>query len=430
MRPLSARVMPERRLRSVVLPAPFGPMIECTVPGATSRSTSRTACTPPKCLASFSARRIDDFLQRRHEAARHEDHGEHHHRAQQHHLVLLEHGEQLRKDGEHRRAEHRAEGGRHAAEHHHGDELDRMQERGLRRRDEARVVRGQRAGEGGERGGENERRELVARRVDADRAGGDLRGVQRAPGAAARRVDEVLREPDRHDEQHAHDPVPGFFPRDRPAEHGHRTHGHPIGSAVAADTLRYASPPAATDDEIRRGLAKILRLGLIRYVARTSVASRLEISYSAPARAAERVRDPWNYWVFRMRLNGNVQGEKSYKSQNLNGSLSARRVTEAWKISLSFNPGYNQNDYTVPVYDSAGTQIGTQTITTIRREYGANTLVARSLSPRWSVGFRTFAYTSTYTTQDLLLRIAPAIEFDFYPYSQSTRRLLTDRKST
>ena len=36
------------RLNSVVLPAPFGPMIEKTWPGSIARLTSSTARTPPK----------------------------------------------------------------------------------------------------------------------------------------------------------------------------------------------------------------------------------------------------------------------------------------------------------------------------------------------------------------------------------------------
>src|ERR687896_1905670 len=41
---------PAIRLKSVVFPAPFGPRIARRSPPTTSRSTSRTACTPPKRL--------------------------------------------------------------------------------------------------------------------------------------------------------------------------------------------------------------------------------------------------------------------------------------------------------------------------------------------------------------------------------------------
>ena len=47
-RPLSGRIAPEMRLKKVVLPAPFGPMIAVSEPGANLSETSWIAATPPK----------------------------------------------------------------------------------------------------------------------------------------------------------------------------------------------------------------------------------------------------------------------------------------------------------------------------------------------------------------------------------------------
>src|SRR5438128_4907907 len=49
---------PEMTLKSVVLPAPFGPRIARRSPGATSRSTSRTAWRPPKRRPTRRKRRV------------------------------------------------------------------------------------------------------------------------------------------------------------------------------------------------------------------------------------------------------------------------------------------------------------------------------------------------------------------------------------
>ena len=46
-RPAVGRYWPESRLKSVVLPAPFGPMIDLSVQGAMSRDTRSTAACPP-----------------------------------------------------------------------------------------------------------------------------------------------------------------------------------------------------------------------------------------------------------------------------------------------------------------------------------------------------------------------------------------------
>src|SRR5256885_5634522 len=45
---------PERRLSSVVFPAPFGPITACTEPARKARLTASTAVRPPNCRLSAS----------------------------------------------------------------------------------------------------------------------------------------------------------------------------------------------------------------------------------------------------------------------------------------------------------------------------------------------------------------------------------------
>ncbi|PYO93963.1 MAG: hypothetical protein DMD62_07720 [Gemmatimonadetes bacterium] len=197
--------------------------------------------------------------------------------------------------------------------------------------------------------------------------------------------------------------------------------------AGEADTLRWNSKADDTEDDIRRGLAQTMRLGLVRFAARTPVARLLQLSYAAPAQAAAQVRDPWNYWVFRADANLNLNGEKTFKYQNWWGSLSADRITEQWKIRFSLNSTYSQSDYTyVSSYDSTGAPIEAST-RTITRGYDANSLIVRSVGAHWSAGGRVFVSSSTYLNQELVVGVAPAVEYDVVPYSQSTRELLTFR---
>jgi hypothetical protein len=197
--------------------------------------------------------------------------------------------------------------------------------------------------------------------------------------------------------------------------------------AGAEDTLRYISRSTETDDDIRKGLARTMRLGLVRFAARTPVAARIEISYSAPAGTAAQVRDPWNYWVFNLRMNSNFFGEKTYKARYISGQVSANRITEAWKFTWSANQSYSQTDFTVPDFDSTGTQIGEHVVKNITRSSGSDVLLVKSLGGHWSAGTRASVFSSTYSNQDIALKIGPAIEFDVFPYSQSTRKLLTLR---
>ena len=125
-------------------------------------------------------------------------------------------------------AEHRG----HAAEHHHDHQLDRVQERRLGRRDEAGVVRHQRAGHRGEHRRDHEHAQLVARGVDAQRLRRGL--ASRAARAARGRRGDSIRLSASHtaQQQRATDhPVPGALALQRPAGHDQRRHRHAVGPA-------------------------------------------------------------------------------------------------------------------------------------------------------------------------------------------------------
>ena len=51
--PLSERWFPVMRLKTVVFPAPFGPMSPTMAPSSTSKETSFTAISPPKDFVRF-----------------------------------------------------------------------------------------------------------------------------------------------------------------------------------------------------------------------------------------------------------------------------------------------------------------------------------------------------------------------------------------
>jgi len=63
------------------------------------------------------------------------------------------------------------------------------------------------------------------------------------------------------------------------------------------DTLVYASRPDDTRDQRRYGRTKMIKMGLMRYVARTPIYKEININYSSQGRE-EMVIDKWNNWVF------------------------------------------------------------------------------------------------------------------------------------
>jgi hypothetical protein len=188
--------------------------------------------------------------------------------------------------------------------------------------------------------------------------------------------------------------------------------------AHVADTLKYVSPPSASPDDLRRGLARTIRLGLVRYYTHLGQAARFDVTYTAPTDSASKAaaRDRWNLWVFRTNASGYGNGEKADNFVSLNGSVNASRTTEIWKISLTSYGNYNQSRFIL----SDGSSFNSYS-----HGYGFSDLIVKSLGQRWSAGHRGSWTSSTYLNEKRAIRFAPAVEYNFFPYSQSTRRMLT-----
>jgi hypothetical protein len=199
--------------------------------------------------------------------------------------------------------------------------------------------------------------------------------------------------------------------------------------AGVTDTLTYVAPPASSQDDLRKGLAAQFRLGLVRYFARTPAASRLTVSFGDQSKAGAQAspkRDPWRAWVFRTSLRGFTFGEEQFKDYNANGNFSANRVTEKWKTSIDVGKNYSESRQTYPVCDSATPPTCKDTTyINIRKGDNGTILQVKSLNSHLSAGLRFSTFSSTYDNFRRVARVLPAIEYNFFPYAQSTRRQLT-----
>jgi Protein of unknown function, DUF481 len=192
-----------------------------------------------------------------------------------------------------------------------------------------------------------------------------------------------------------------------------------LGRFTGADqTLTNVSLQTNTEDERRIGFAAQFRLGLVRYAADTPLASRLKVTFDTPKAkgAAEPQNDPWNFWVFRIGASGNLEGQESGNENQVRGSLSANRTTEAWKINLDAQGEYGQEEFVLEEGDI---------YTAISRQIEADGLVAKSLSEHWSLGIVGALESSLFSNYDLRTRLGGGFEYDVFPYSESTRRILT-----
>ena len=178
-----------------------------------------------------------------------------------------------------------------------------------------------------------------------------------------------------------------------------------------ADTLKYSMSPDETYEQGRDKEVKTLRMGLMRYVLKTPLAKYIDIKFSEPI-SAEVTTDKWNNWVFRASVSGYTSGQASYNYLNAFGGLSASKITEDWKIDLDLDYSYGKDEFTIDdeVYESK----------TISKS--ADMLMVKSINDHWSFGGSAGISSSTYSNYDLKISIMPGIEFDIFPYSESTRR--------
>jgi hypothetical protein len=161
----------------------------------------------------------------------------------------------------------------------------------------------------------------------------------------------------------------------------------------------------------------MFRLGLARFAASTSAASALDVTYQRPAGASTAAStDPWNYWVFTLDTNGNLNGERSRTARSYNLRVSADRTTDSLKVGLSASRNSRTTKFEIDE---------DETITSRTHSWNVNGRIVKSIGPRVSMGGTGSVSQSSFSNIDLSSSLAPAIEFNVFPYSQSAQRSLT-----
>jgi len=179
------------------------------------------------------------------------------------------------------------------------------------------------------------------------------------------------------------------------------------------DTLFYSSRPDDTRDYQRIWRTQMLKMGMMPYVAKTPLYSEVLIN---PTDAVEQqvVEDKWNNWVFELEAEPDFEGEESFKELELRNSVSASKITHDWKLELDFDYRYTRTKYT---FDD--------TLYTNYKSYqGLDLLVVKSLGDHWSAGLKSDLISSSYNNTDLAIVVMPSLEYNIFPYSQSTHRQL------
>jgi len=202
------------------------------------------------------------------------------------------------------------------------------------------------------------------------------------------------------------------------------------GYAGKVDTLVVNTLPNDADDRVRRELLRTFQLGLAPYIARTPIASRMRVGLAggvvAPTINPRAVKDRWNLWLYRVDGNFSASGEQLVRTTNLSTSVSAARTTDNWKINLGATTSYNERDFKIFQTNASNPAVrDTVSVIVLQRAANANALMGRTLNGHLTVGAKVSLGFSEVLNQKLALRVSPAVEYNYFPWTEATRRQLT-----
>ncbi len=179
-------------------------------------------------------------------------------------------------------------------------------------------------------------------------------------------------------------------------------------------SLVHVSNPTDTRDDTRRAQVEVMERGIFPFLIGSPICQFIELEFKQKLEPMA-VEDPWNSWVFSVNVDGRTNGQSSRSSSSLDSNLSANRITPDMKIRLGLSADFDKSTYK---FDDEPDYIDT------RSNADFSALVVKSINEHWSVGGWVEAESSTYSNLDLLFSMAPAIEFSFFTYEQSTRKQL------
>jgi hypothetical protein len=178
------------------------------------------------------------------------------------------------------------------------------------------------------------------------------------------------------------------------------------------NTIQLNLLPNVTDDKRKKLYLETLEKGLFSYVIKTKEEKHLQIKYVGDSLRMDSVslKDPWNYWVSRISSNASVSGSEGLLRQYYYSSISINRVTEESKFLSSFS---YSNDLTTYSYDDLNLKTKSESMSMYLT-------YVKSIGDYFSIGGKSRYTKNTYYNLDASYRISPCIEYNFFPYSESS----------
>lgn len=181
-----------------------------------------------------------------------------------------------------------------------------------------------------------------------------------------------------------------------------------------------------TKVQIREKLTSSLKAGLLPYLnEKDGISSVTIIQKSSTDGIVDSeistlpTIDQWKNWVFRIGLEGGFSSEEQKKNFDYSISLRANKITEKWKVKNEYD--YNRRESKITRTDEGEEEI----IHSLKLDQDADIKFVYSLSENWSYGLFFEGTQNTYRNNKMALELTPAIQYNFFPWSEIDRREFT-----
>lgn len=186
-------------------------------------------------------------------------------------------------------------------------------------------------------------------------------------------------------------------------------------SFIAAE--KFNSQPNMSEADIRQGLKNAINKGVLIYLIKSPLASKISYTVTGLEEKgkADQVKDKWNLWLFNINGNLNGNGQAYSKALFFNSNFNANRTSEKNRFEAGFFQFGNFQKYKID--DST-------TIVSSANSYGAYSFDAVSIGKKMAIGYFSTYFSSTVQNLVNSTSFYPTIEYNFFPYTEATRRQL------
>jgi hypothetical protein len=189
------------------------------------------------------------------------------------------------------------------------------------------------------------------------------------------------------------------------------------------DTITVSIMPGSTDLELRAGLLKGIKRGLVPFILKTPFAEFIDWKINTASQKNDGVidvtKDSWNYWVFTIGATGTFSTDQVYKSTQVSSYISGERTTDKLKVSFSASGNYNDYKYNYnDRYSSVQYHI-------LNRSYLFQHLLIKSLGKHFGMGYEIAYSKNTFYNNKSRAYGRVGIEYSIFPYNDVNTRFFT-----